>query len=68
MAFEAIQNWHQLVTEVCVAFDTVLKPIDDATEKIGKLYTRPLRAVTRNVGKGGVHGQDDCGPFLESAS
>jgi hypothetical protein len=41
MAFEAFQSWYPLVTEVCVAFDTVLNQIVDATVKKWKLYTRP---------------------------
>jgi hypothetical protein len=41
MAFEESQSWYTLVTEVCVAFDTVLNKIAEATRKKRKLYTRP---------------------------
>ena len=47
MAFEAFQSWYSLVTEVCLAFDTVLNPIDDATVKKRKLYTRPCGRLHR---------------------
>jgi hypothetical protein len=38
MAFEESQSWDTLVTEVCVAFDTVLNRMADATIKKRKLY------------------------------
>ncbi len=38
MAFEESQCWYTLVTEVCVAFYTVLDKIADATIKKRKLY------------------------------
>jgi len=45
MAFEAFQSWYPLVTEVCVALDTVLNQIVDATIKKRKLYTRPCERL-----------------------
>jgi len=47
MAFDPIQSWYQLVTEVCVAFDTDLNAIVDATVNKRKLYTRPCGRLQR---------------------
>ena len=41
MTFDPIQSWYQLATEVCVAFDTVLNAIVDATVRNGNCILAP---------------------------
>jgi len=49
MAFEESQSWYTLVTEVCVAFYTVLNKMADAMIKKRKLYR-----IYRSGGRLGV--------------